>query len=133
MKYLLDVNLLIALGHTGHIHHERASAWLSSLNPGTERLGTCPITELGFVRVSVQAGLQVDVGTARTAFAKMKRTSPVEFDFFTDVIGVDRLPAYVKKPADVTDGHLLELAKSSGIKLATLDDRIPGAFVVPGN
>ena len=131
MKYLLDVNLLVALGHTGHIHHGRASAWLRSLKPATEGLGTCAITELGFVRVSVPAGLQVDVGSARTAFAKMKKTSPVKFEFFVDSIGVDCLPAYVKKPADITDGHLLELAKNSHIVLATLDDRIPGAFVIP--
>jgi len=54
------------------------------------------------------------------------------FEFFVDSIGVDRLPAYVKKPADITEGNLLELAKNSGIQLAILDDRIPGAFVISG-
>jgi predicted nucleic acid-binding protein len=133
VKYLLDVNLLVALGHTGHIHHGRASAWLVSLKQEADGLGTCAITELGFVRVSVQAGLQMEVASARTAIARMKKTSPVPFEFLADSIGVDRLPAYVRKPADVTDGHLLELAKSIGVQLATLDDRIPGAFVVPDN
>jgi len=30
-----------------------------------------------------------------------------------------------------TDGHLRELAKRHFTTLATLDDKIPGAFVVP--
>lgn len=131
MKFLLDVNLLVALGHTGHVHHGRATAWLASMGTQTESLGTCAITELGFVRVSVQAGLQMDVASARSAFAKLKNSSPVKFEFFGDSLGVDRLPAYVKKPTDLTDGHLLELARSHSVTLATLDDRIPGGFVVP--
>jgi predicted nucleic acid-binding protein len=133
MKFLLDVNLLVALGHTGHVHHGRASRWLKSLSPADETLGTCAITELGFVRVSVQAGLQPDVVSARSALAKMKRSCPVKFEFHADTLGVDRMPAYVKRPADLTDGHLLELAKQGGASLATLDGRIPGALVVPGN
>jgi toxin-antitoxin system PIN domain toxin len=133
MKFLLDVNLLVALGHTGHVHHDRASAWLKSLRPADETLGTCAITELGFVRVSVQAGLQPDVAAARSALAKMKKSSPVKFEFHADALGIDRLPADVKRPADLTDAHLLELAKNDGASLATLDGRIPGALVVPGS
>lgn len=131
MKYLLDVNLLVALGHTGHVHHGRATVWLGSIRTVAGALATCAITELGFVRVSVQAGLQPDVAAARTAFARMRRSSPVKFELVEDRLGADRLPVYVKRAAQLTDGHLLELAKGHGALLATLDNGIPGAFRIP--
>ena len=56
MRYLLDVNTLIALGHVAHAHHQRAQLWQGGLTAGVDVLGTCAITELGFVRVSVQSG-----------------------------------------------------------------------------
>ena len=130
MKYLLDVNTLVALGHTLHAHHAQAGHWLKSVTPTAAAIGTCAITELGFVRVSVQAGLQPDVGTALQALAKLKASSPVKVEFWPDGLGVDRLPKYVKKPADLTDGHLLELALEHNAQLVTLDGKIPGALLV---
>lgn len=41
---------------------------------------------------------------------------------------VAALPAWVKKPALITNGHLLTLAKSI---LATCEEGIPGAFLIP--
>jgi hypothetical protein len=43
-------------------------------------------------------------------------------------VAVDKLPPYVRTPAQLTDGYLLELAKAHGAKLATLDAGIPGAL-----
>lgn len=42
------------------------------------------------------------------------------------------LPAWVRKPAHTTDGYLLALAKTHGGHLATLDESIPGALLIPG-
>jgi hypothetical protein len=53
VKYLLDVNALIALGHLEHALHERVAVWL--LEQKSSQLLTCSITELGFVRILVQA------------------------------------------------------------------------------
>ena len=131
MKFLADVNLLVALGHTGHVHHARATNWLMSLSSGEDSLATCSITEVGFVRISVQAGLQPDVAAARSAFSKMKRSSPIRIELLADAVGVDRMPAYVKKPSQLTDGHLLELAHRSNAAMATLDAGIPGSVLVP--
>jgi predicted nucleic acid-binding protein len=131
VKYLLDVNTLVALGHTLHVHHARAGKWLNSVRPTAEVLATCAITELGVVRVSVQAGLQPDVSAARLALAKLKASSPVPFGLWSDELGADRLPKYVKRPAELTDGHLLELARVHGAQFVTLDGNIPGAFLVP--
>jgi hypothetical protein len=41
------------------------------------------------------------------------------------------LPGWVDRPGQVTDGHLLELAVSHGAVLATLDQGIPGAYLLP--
>ena len=55
MRYLLDVNALIALGVSGHTIHKRVATWVESLSlVGTVQLSTSPITELGFVRILSQ-------------------------------------------------------------------------------
>ena len=56
MRYLLDVNALVALGFLQHEFHERVAAWVrASVVKGSVEMATCSITELGFVRVLVQA------------------------------------------------------------------------------
>ena len=131
MKYLLDINSLIALGHTSHIHHAGTIQWYQSIVRKETVLHTCSISELGFVRVSVQAGLQSDVPSARTALAKLKASSKILFTLLPDDRGADRLPAYAKSPNKITDGHLLELARRHGAMLVTLDTGIPGALLIP--
>jgi predicted nucleic acid-binding protein len=131
MKYLLDVNTLIALAHTSHGHHARALAWFHSVQENAQALCTCAITELGFVRVAVQTNLQMDVPTARKALAGLKASSPIPFEMLADALGGDRLPAFARIPAKLTDGHLIELAKQHAAQLATLDTGIPGSMVLP--
>jgi predicted nucleic acid-binding protein len=131
VKYLLDINSLIALGHTSHVHHAGTIQWYRSVFRKETVLHTCSISELGFVRVSVQAGLQVDVPSARTALARLKASSKILFTLLPDDLGADRLPAYAQSPNKITDGHLLELARRHGAKLATLDAGIPGALLIP--
>src|SRR5579884_4261339 len=48
--YLLDTNVLMALGWPTHVHYDTARKWLASL--GADLWATCPITESGFVRLS---------------------------------------------------------------------------------
>jgi len=36
-----------------------------------------------------------------------------------------------KSPAYTTEGHLAQLASANGAVLATLDEGIPGAFLIP--
>lgn len=131
MKYLLDINFLIALGHTSQIHHAGTIKWYQSIVRKETVLHTCSISELGFVRVSVQAGLQVDVPSARTALARLKASSKILFTLLPDDLGANRLPAYAKSPNKITAGHLLELARHHGAMLVTLDAGIPGALLIP--
>ena len=39
-------------------------------------------------------------------------------------------PDFVKKPSEVTDGHLMSLAQRYGVQLAALDNGIPDAHLV---
>lgn len=133
MRYLLDINALIALGHTSHVHHRRMIQWYQSVLSEQSILHTCSISELGFVRVSVQAGLQNDVASSRIALTKLKDSSKISFTLLSDDLGADRLPTYVKVPNKITDGHLLELARHHGAKLATLDTGILGALLIPAS
>jgi toxin-antitoxin system PIN domain toxin len=48
-KYLIDVNLLVALTDREHIHYERAMGWLD--RQGHRDWGVCAFTEAGFLRV----------------------------------------------------------------------------------
>lgn len=131
MKLLLDINTLIALGHSAHVHHGRAAAWYQSVQKTGGTLCTSAITELGFIRVAVQIGLQIDVPAARKALAALKSSSVIPFEMIGDALGADKLPAFAKTPGKLTDGHLLELAKSHQAQFVTLDTGIPGAVLLP--
>ena len=130
MRYLLDVNALIALGHTGHALHAKAIHWYGSVLKSAVGFHTCAITELGFVRVSVMTGLQPDIEAAKQALDALKSSSKVRFELIPDDIGAAQLPSFVKKPQAVTDGHLVELARRHSMRLATLDQGIPGALEI---
>jgi hypothetical protein len=51
--------------------------------------------------------------------------------FIPDDIPERDLPEWVRKPAHTTDGYLVALAKTHGGHLATLDESIPGAVLIP--
>ncbi len=130
MKYLLDVNALIALAHQNHIHHTDVGQWYLSIKSSATALCTCSITELGFVRVSVQTGLQEDVPTARKALDRLKRSSHVPYELLNDCLGAERLPSFANTPSKITDGHLVQLAEYHDAKLVTLDKGIPKALLI---
>lgn len=132
MRYLLDVSVLVSLAVFDHEFHGRATDWLKGLSKnGLPDLATCSITELGFVRVLAQApqyGLAVT--QAKEQLVRIKANPDVRFTFFADGNDVSKLPAWVKMPKQVTDGHLAELAKTNGARLATFDRGIAGAELV---
>ena len=130
MRCLLDVNALIALAHTGHSLHAKAIAWYRSVAGTARGFHTCSITEIGFVRVSVITGLQPDIPTAKQALASLKSSSRLRIELIPDDVGVAQLPAFVKKPQAITDGHLLELARKNSMQLVTFDQGIPNALYI---
>jgi predicted nucleic acid-binding protein len=130
MRYLLDVNALIGLAHTGHVLHTKVSNWFLSVAATARGFHTCSITEIGFVRVSVVTGSQPDLATAKQALDALKASSKIRFELIADDVGVAQLPAFVKKPQAITDGHLFELARKNSMQLATFDQGIPNALQI---
>ena len=129
MRYLLDVNALVALGFLEHEFHRRMASWVSQ---SVRAMATCAITELGFVRVLSQAPQYgLTVLDARSLLLRLKTSASVEFNFIADDQDIAAIPGWVKTANQITDGHLLQLAKAHGAVLATLDRKIPGAFLVP--
>lgn len=129
MIYLLDVNALLALAHASHTLHGRAETWLKTLRHA-DKLATCSITELGLVRIAPQTGLSPDVAHSKELLARLKHSRHPAFVLLADDVGADRLPAWVKTPAQTTDGHLLALAGACSARLATFDEGIPGSVLI---
>jgi predicted nucleic acid-binding protein len=133
MRYLLDVNTLLALLLMEHEFHGRVANWVERLGArDVPEFATCSITELGFVRVLGQAQQYgSSVVRARELLLKVKESDGIRWIFIPDDRDISQLPRWVRTPKQTTDGHLAELAKANGAVLATLDRRIPGAFVIP--
>jgi hypothetical protein len=130
MIYLLDVNALVALGFINHEFHDRLASWIRSQN--LPNLASCSITELGFVRVLAQApAYGFTVAQARTLLLRLKDAPTSALTFIPDEHDVSHLPAWVRAPKQITDGHLSKLATANGAVLATLDENIPGSYLIP--
>jgi predicted nucleic acid-binding protein len=134
MKYLLDTGALFALAILDHEFHDRMNGWLEKLRVrGIPELATCAITEMGFVRILAQAPqYSFTVEQGKSLLSELKKRNAASFTFIADGHSVSELPQWVRMPKQITDGHLAELAKANGAILATLDERIPGSFVIPG-
>jgi hypothetical protein len=61
----------------------------------------------------------------------MKRARGSPLTFISDAHDVSHLPGWVRAPKQVTDGHLSQLASAHGAMLATLDESIPGSYLIP--
>ena len=114
MSHLLDVNFLLACAWSDHAEHVRANRWLNSL----AKFSTAPVTQMGFLRVSMSVAYGASFGDAQTALRAILRLR--SHRFLTDAVPADSLPA-LSSGKDVTDAHLVRLADSQGLKLATLD------------
>ena len=133
MTYLLDVNALLSLVYREHEFHRRVAVWVKDLSKDSKSgIASCAITELGVVRILPQIPeAAFTVAEACRFLAEVKSKMITQFSFITDDHGIDRLPKWAKTIKQTTDGHLAELARAHEVVLATLDERIPGAFVIP--
>ena len=73
----------------------------------------------------------MDVTHAKSLLQQLKTWKAFPLTFIKDGNDISSLPKWVKSPAQTTDGHLLQLAIANGAVLATLDEGIPGAFLIP--
>ena len=71
---LLDVAPLLALLWEGHEHHERTMAWLTK-----GKKAVCPVTELGFLRISTQPAFGATFPQAKRMLRDWKEAEKPEF------------------------------------------------------
>jgi toxin-antitoxin system PIN domain toxin len=123
-KYLLDVNVLIALTDEGHVHNHTVIKWFNT--PGLD-WGRCAFSEAGFFRISVNpklGGLTFeDANNILATLTKRHgyRYWPITTDW-AELVAPFR--ERVLGHQQVTDAWLLGLAiKEDGI-LVTLDKAI---------
>ena len=114
MSHLLDVNLLLACAWSGHADHVRANRWVNSM----AEFATAPVAQMGFLRVSLSPAYGATFGDAQTALRAILQLE--SHRFLTDAVAADSLPT-LANGKEVTDAHLVRLAASHGLKLATLD------------
>ena len=124
LKYLLDTSVLLAAFWQSQQEHQRVNTWLTG-----KEVATCSITEIGFLRISVQpkGPFQASMPEAILALDSLIKR------FGSKVIPDDLTGTETPRTAShntIGDFHLAELAHRSGMKLATLDTRIKHPAVV---
>ncbi|HEX3391174.1 MAG TPA: TA system VapC family ribonuclease toxin [Solirubrobacteraceae bacterium] len=121
---LLDVNALVALAWDSHVHHATMLAWFK--DNGSTGWATCPVTESGFVRVSsnpVVLPSAISVDAARGVLSALR--SHPDHRFLTDDVSMsDSDVPTITGYRQVTDAHLLVLARRRGMRLVTFDASI---------
>ncbi|HIG31655.1 MAG TPA: VapC toxin family PIN domain ribonuclease [Verrucomicrobiales bacterium] len=132
VRYLLDVNVLVAWGWSDHMDHDRTVHWIRIVMKKTaNRILTSSIPQLGFVRVSVQRSLgQVKPAKAGQTLQGMLNALGKHHEFLSDDQSSIIWPTWCQGASRTTDAHLLTLARAHNARLATLDKGIPNAFLI---
>src|SRR5580704_8277546 len=121
---LLDVNALIALAWDSHVHHARIRAWFAVHSSGG--WATCPLTESGFVRVSSNPKVlptAVGIDAARAVLSALRALDAHRF-LTDDVSLCDSDVPTMTGHRQVTDAHLLTLARRYDVRLVTFDSGV---------
>jgi toxin-antitoxin system PIN domain toxin len=135
-RYLLDVNVLIALIDPTHIQHDRAHDWFAA--KGRRAWATCPLTENGVLRIVGHMRYPNSPGSPAVVAELMTVLLALGgHEFWPDDLTLFD-PAYVDTArlldsAQITDSYLLALARAHGGKLATFDRRMVASAVMGGS
>lgn len=124
MKHLLDVSTVIALLWQKHEHHERAKSWWQSVR----HAALCPVSELGWLRISTTPAFNVGMKDSRRLLEDFK----AKVDWVPcDLPALEGLAAKFSK--DTTDFYLANLAAKHGMRWATLElnPTHPAALSIP--
>ena len=127
MTFLLDLNLLLALAWPSHVHHDLAHGWFEG--EGSPRWATCPLTQLGFIRLSSNPLFTTDAVTPDAALEMLgTMTAGDEHEFWPDdmdcVVSGFSVGLRIAGHRHVSDAYLFSLARARSGCLATLDRRI---------
>ena len=133
MTRLLDINVLLAMAWPQHVHHAKVKRWLLSQTAhGKLSIATCPITQLGFLRISMNIkGYAADFESARSLLSSLVNHADFEHAFWMDDFSI--LSGRLRRnlgPNQLTDAYLAALAENrDNSTLATFDTGIKGSSV----
>lgn len=135
MRFLLDVNVLIALIDSEHVMHDSAHKWFA--NTGEKAWATCPLTQNGVLRIVGHARYSRSLGTpaAIADFMKEFLLHPGHEFWPDDISMLQNHLVRTERLLDssqVTDTYLLAMAAAHGGKLATFDRRLVIDAVIGG-
>jgi toxin-antitoxin system PIN domain toxin len=134
-RFLLDINVLIALIDPAHVQHDRAHVWFAA--KGQKAWATCPATEIGVLRIvghpryPNSPGSPAAVAELLASFRELPGHA-----FWQDELSLfDR--GHVNRTrlldsAHLTDSYLLALARVHNGQLATLNQRMVTDAVIDG-
>jgi hypothetical protein len=125
--WLLDVNVLLAWLWPAHEAHKAASSWMH--NHLQEPWATCPITEMGFLRIVTTRSFSPHAPVwAEAVEILRKQTEDSRHSFWQDSLTSaeldKRLGRRIKSPSLITDAYLLTLAMQNGGRMVTFDYRM---------
>lgn len=135
-RYLLDVNVLIALIDPAHVQHDQVHAWFGRV--GHKAFATCPITENGLLRIVGHPRYPNSPGPPSVVAGALCAIRALPgHRFWPDGISLAGSPlvdpGLLSSHGRVTDGYLLALARHNEGKLATLDQKLATEVVADGN
>ena len=134
-RFLLDVNVLIALADPAHVQHDAAHEWFA--RQGHRAWASCPLTENGLLRIVGHARYPNSPGSpaAVASLITALRALPGHAFWPDDISRLDaeRIDASrLLSSGQVTDSYLLALACAHGGQLASFDRRLVTGAVRSG-
>jgi toxin-antitoxin system PIN domain toxin len=131
-RYLLDVNVVIALVDPMHVHHERAHRWFAGRSGSA--WCTSPVVQNGALRILAHPNYPNTQSMPAVVMSLSSLVSHPEHEFVADSVSLltgDVRRERLLSSAQVTDSYLLALAVASGAQLVTFDTKLV-TIAVPG-
>jgi toxin-antitoxin system PIN domain toxin len=127
MRALLDVNILIALLDSSHIHHVQATRWLGEHID--EGWASCPLTQNGCIRVMSLSAYPNTQAPSVIADLLREATGTNSHQFWPDRVSLlDQQLfdwSHLLNSRQITDAYLLALAVKHGGIFVTFDHAVP--------
>jgi toxin-antitoxin system PIN domain toxin len=127
MTFLLDVNVLMALLWENHEHHQVARTWFR----GITDFVTCPVTQLGFARVSSHPALGYSMSPDQAFSILRSFLADARHRFVSDDLSCEDRGVrtdFMAGANQITDHYLVAIARHHHLTLATFDERLANAF-----
>jgi toxin-antitoxin system PIN domain toxin len=125
--WLLDVNVLLAWLWPTHEAHKAASKWMRDHHQ--QPWATCPVTEMGFLRIVTNRSFSANAPQWAEAVAILREQTERSAGhvFWHDSLSLgdidDGFGSRIKGPSQITDAYLLSMAVHEQGRFVTFDYR----------